>query len=63
MNTERGPPRKYEDLQKEGPIELLKQLLKARDLPLPTGQTPSDQIRLRKFNIFRTQLFERSEKS
>ena len=26
MNTERGPPRKYEDLQKEGSIELLKQL-------------------------------------
>ena len=27
MSTERGPPRKYEDLQKEGSIELLKQLL------------------------------------
>ena len=27
MSTELGPPRKYEDLQKEGSIELLKQLL------------------------------------
>ena len=27
MSTERAPPRKFEDLQKEGSIELLKQLL------------------------------------
>ena len=27
MSTERAPPRKAEDLQKEGSIELLKQLL------------------------------------